>query len=53
VNYATEEEIRDYNARMKPVWDAEKAQKAAKANREEMIYLAQATGTKAICLLMH
>jgi hypothetical protein len=31
---------------MKPVWDAEKAQKAAKANREEMIYLAQATGTR-------
>jgi F-type H+-transporting ATPase subunit e len=44
-NKATEDEIRAYNAKMQPVWDAEKAAAAAKANREQMIYLAQATGT--------
>ena len=32
-------------AKMQPIWDAEKAEKAAKANRENMIYLAKATGT--------
>lgn len=31
---------------MKPVWDAEKAQAAAKANREQLILLAKETGTK-------
>ena len=30
---------------MKPVWDAEKAAKANALNRENMIYLANATGT--------
>ena len=30
---------------MAPVWDAEKAAKAAAANRDNMIYLANATGT--------
>ena len=30
---------------MQPVWDAEKAAKAAAANRENMLYLAKATGT--------
>ena len=36
---------RAYLAKMQPIWDAEKAEKAAKANRENMIYLAKATGT--------
>ena len=36
---------RAYIAKMQPIWDAEKAEKAAKANRENMIYLAKATGT--------
>ena len=36
---------RAYVAKMQPIWDAEKAEKAAKANRETMIYLAKATGT--------
>ena len=45
VNKNTEDEIRAYNARMKPVWDAEKAMEAAKSNRQEMIYLAKETGT--------
>jgi hypothetical protein len=45
VNKRNEDEIRAYNARMKPVWDAEKAMKAAKENREGMIYLAKETGT--------
>ena len=36
---------RAYVAKMQPIWDAEKAEKAAKANRENMIYLAKATGT--------
>jgi len=44
-NQATEDEIRAYNAKMKPVWDAEKAAKANALNRENMIYLANATGT--------
>ncbi len=44
-NKATEDEIRAYNAKMQPIWDAEKAAKAAAANRENMIYLAKATGT--------
>jgi len=41
-----EDEIRAYNAKMKPVWDAEKAEKAAKLNRENMLILAKETGTK-------
>jgi len=44
-NKATEDEVRAYNAKMQPIWDAEKAAAAAKANRENMIYLAKATGT--------
>jgi len=44
-NKATEDEHRAYIAKMQPIWDAEKAEKAAKANRENMIYLAKATGT--------
>ena len=63
-NKATEDEHRAYLAKMQPIWDAEKAEKAAKvrlltstalpltdfsflfqANRENMIYLAKATGT--------
>ena len=36
---------RAYLAKMQPIWDAEKAATAAKANRENMIYLAKATGT--------
>lgn len=62
-NKATEDEHRAYVAKMQPIWDAEKAEKAAKvrplhiigyqvlnlstfqANRENMIYLAKATGT--------
>ncbi len=44
-NRAAEEEVRDYNNRMQPVWDAEKAMKAAKANRKELLYLAKETGT--------
>ncbi len=45
VNHAREEEVRAYNARMKPVWDAEKAAEAARLNREQMIYMAKQTGT--------
>jgi hypothetical protein len=44
-NKATEDENRAYLAKMKPVWDAEKAAEAARANRANMIYLAEATGT--------
>lgn len=47
-NKATEDEIRAYNARMKPIWDAEKAQKAAKMNREQLITLAKEAGVKVI-----
>ncbi len=46
INKAKEDEIRAYNLKMKPVWDAEKAVEAAKANREQLIYLAKETGTK-------
>ena len=45
-NKVTEDAIRDYNARMKPVWDAEKAAENARLNREGMLYLAKETGTK-------
>ena len=41
-----EDEIRAYNAKMKPIWDAEKAEKAAKANRENMLQLAKEVGVK-------
>ncbi len=34
--------------RMQPIWDAEKAALKAKANREELITLAHATGVKVI-----
>merc|ERR550539_583588 len=44
-NKAIEDEHRACVAKMQPIWDAEKAAAAAKANRENMIYLANATGT--------
>ena len=43
---AREDEIAAYEARMKPIWDAEKAAEKAKANREQLISLAKETGTK-------
>ena len=46
INKTREEEIRAYNLKMKPVWDAEKAVENAKANREQLLYLAKETGTK-------
>jgi hypothetical protein len=46
VNKAREDEVRAYNAKMKPIWDAEKALQASKANREQLLYLAKETGTK-------
>ena len=39
-----EDEIRAYNAKMKPIWDKEKAEKAAKLNRENMLTLAKEVG---------
>jgi len=42
---AQEDELRAYNAKMAPIWDAEKAAKSAAANREQLIYLANETGT--------
>ena len=44
-NKASEDEHHAYVAKMQPILDAEKAAAAAKANRENMIYLANATGT--------
>ena len=41
-----EDEIRAYNARMKPIWDAEKAVEKAKANRASMLSLAKEAGVK-------
>jgi len=41
-----EDEIRAYKARMKPIWDAEKAETAAKVNRENMLKLAKEVGVK-------
>ena len=38
-------QLRAYNAKMQPIWDAEKSAQTAKLNRENMIALAQATGT--------
>jgi len=46
INKAKEDEVRAYEAKMKPVWDAEKAAVKAKENREQLLYLADATGTK-------
>ena len=40
-NKAAEDEIRAYNARMKPIWDAQAAAEKAKANKEEMEKLAK------------
>ena len=53
INKTRENEIRDYNLKMKPVWDAEKAAKdaAAKdaaANREQLLYLAKETSVKVL-----
>jgi len=44
-NKAAEDEVRAYNAKMQPIWDAEKKAAAEAANREQLIYLANATGT--------
>merc|ERR1712154_82287 len=41
VNKAAEDEIRAYNARMKPIWDAQAVAEKAKANKEEMEKLAK------------
>ena len=41
---AAADEESAYKARMKPVWDAENAAKAAKVNREGMISLAKEAG---------
>ena len=46
---AINDEERAYNARMKPVWDAEAASIKSKKNREDMISLAKATGTPVSC----
>merc|ERR1712001_108508 len=43
---AREDEIAAYEARMKPIWDAEKAAAQSKAGREQLIILAKETGTK-------
>merc|ERR1712126_358632 len=40
-----EDEIAAYEARMKPIWDAEKAAAKAKTNREQLLILAKETGT--------
>merc|ERR1712107_842462 len=45
-NKATEDAIREHNARMKPIWDAEKAAAKAKSDREGLLYLANETGVK-------
>merc|ERR1712121_428225 len=42
---AQEDEIAAYEAKMKPIWDAEKAAEKAKLNREQMLILAKDTGT--------
>merc|ERR1712172_109361 len=41
-----EDERRAYEAKMKPIWDAEKAVKKEAANRESMLSLAAAAGVK-------
>ena len=41
INKAREDEIRAYNLKMKPVWDAEKIANDAVANREQLLYLAK------------
>jgi len=46
INKTKEDELRAYNAKMKPIWEAEKAAETAKANREQLLYLAKETGTK-------
>ena len=46
INKAREDEVRAYNIKMQPIWDAEKAIEQAKANREQLLYLAKETGTK-------
>jgi len=46
INKAREDEVRAYNAKMKPIWDAEKAAEMVKSNREQLLYLAKETGTK-------
>lgn len=43
---AIEDERRAYEAKMQPIWDAEKAAIKAKKNREEMLYLAKEAGAK-------
>ena len=41
-----EDERRAYEAKMKPIWDAEKAAAKEAANRESMLSLAAAAGVK-------
>ena len=45
-NKATEDAIREYNAKMKPIWDKEAAEKKAVENRQGMIKLAREVGVK-------
>ena len=45
-NKATADSVRDYEARMKPIWDAEKAEKDRVENRKGMLYLAKECGVK-------
>ena len=42
MNKAKEDEVRAYNARMQPVWDAQAAAEKAKANKREIESLASA-----------
>ncbi len=44
VNQRKENEIRAYNARMKPIWDAQAAAEKAKANKEELKKLQREIG---------
>ena len=45
-NKATEDGIRNYEAKMKPIWDAEAAAAKQEANRVGMIALAREVGVK-------
>merc|ERR1711868_322160 len=45
-NKATEDAIREHNAKMKPIWDKEAAEKKAVENRQGMIKLAREVGVK-------
>jgi len=41
-----EDALRAYNARMKPIWDKEAAEKKAKVDRANMLQLAKEVGVK-------